>query len=71
MKEKINYTTAAEHNLVVSLEIIDGAVVLMIDREEIAYFSDKGLVLLPDCSHNNNIPTSILDERGYLNIEKG
>lgn len=71
MKDRINYTIKSDHNLAVSLEFMDGSVVLLINNLEIGYFGDQGLVLLPDCSYNNNIPTSILDERGYLKIEKG
>lgn len=62
------YYIEEENNISVSVKMIDGAVVLHLNGEEIAYFDSKGLYLLPECE--GKVPKGILDSNGYLNIIK-
>lgn len=66
----VNFHIKVNHNILIELKEVDGAVVLYMNDHEIAYFDKDALNLLPDCHYNGEIPKEILDENGYLKIIK-
>ena len=59
-----------EDNVSVSIEMVDGNIVLRLNDLEIGYFEKDGLHLLPECSYEGKIPASLIDDRGYIRIIK-
>jgi len=57
-------------NIEISLENVDGNVVLKMNDLEIGWFDEQGLNLLPDCSYGGKIPKTLLDKQGFFKVLK-
>lgn len=57
-------------NIEISLENVDGNVVLKMNDLEIGWFDEQGLNLLTDCGYGGKIPASLLDKQGFFKVRK-